>query len=33
MVEWTTEETIKLIEAVEKFGDNWDDIVKVFNLN
>lgn len=27
--EWTTQETILLIEAVEKNADNWDEVVKV----
>jgi hypothetical protein len=26
---WTREETIKLIDALEKYGENWEEIVKV----
>ena len=26
---WTAEQKIKLIEAIEKHGENWDEILKV----
>lgn len=26
---WKVDETIKLIDALERYGDNWDDIIKV----
>ena len=26
---WTLKETIELIDNLEKFGENWDEIIKV----
>jgi hypothetical protein len=26
---WTPEQRIKLIEAIEKYGENWDEVLKV----
>lgn len=26
---WTPEQKVKLIEAIEKHGENWDEILKV----
>ncbi len=25
---WSTDETIKLLDLIERHGDNWEDIVK-----
>jgi len=29
---WTTEETLMLINAIEKYSENWDEIAKVLNI-
>lgn len=30
---WTIQETIKLVDALEMYGENWEEIVKVLLFN
>jgi hypothetical protein len=30
---WSREDTIKLIDALEKYQENWEEIIKVIAIN
>lgn len=31
--QWTSEETLKMLECLEKYGDNWEEVAKSLGIN